>query len=376
MNYIDTVSAYTYITLDISNLYLLGWHPHTKKTSSTSSICPDASVTISLNNGATSVFLSYYENLYGRNVLFITFNLRKVYTGTNNNSEPLTQFDHGLFENIVRQATTPFIPSTIAFPSILDFQVSRADFAVNKLVPEYHFNQYTKALSLLNYRNYAVNNYKGTQYLMSSKKKYAGSAIVIRIYDKTTEMLSKGFTPQSAFKIEQIMNLIDYFDSTLENAIESALKVEDDSYLLFVKSNMMHKKLRLELQFRRSKLRRELTKLGYDTTFRNVLDEQFQHTQINNYIQNLKLDAPILSIKSFKSHLDSTFRSQTLKRDLTSVATIIRNGRYPLSTQQKVSGVNRTPTWLSRNISRLYDKGNGCHIITTSSIDLEPFDLL
>jgi hypothetical protein len=356
INYTDTITAYIDYKESTTSLSMRGWWKDIQKDKHKN---PLESWCYHANN----VFLRYFPYFYGRSLLYIAFSLPKVYYSTNNNCSHVTNFDSLILDLQLDVILANHVDITQLPSSILDWQVSRLDLFYTHEVPEKDKDDYLHAYKLLYLPRHKNNQYKNTSYLMSNFKKYKSSSVVVRIYDKDVEMYEKGILTEA--------NTL-FYPTGVHEDVEKAIVIQDDGDLSCVVDGVYYSRIRIELQLRRRKLLNALK--SKSVTIRDVFNESFQTSMINNYFITLGLNRKILSSCNFRKHIDTNGFRTKKRANIITCARLIRKGKSPY-----ITGTSLSKDIVSRPTSNSYVKQlntEGIHIVTTSTIDLIPIKLL
>lgn len=359
LEYIDTIAISKKININPNALINAGW---IYISNNNNPITAHYKFEIKVPNSDNVIFLKYFHKSPLRR-LSIQFNIRKLITNSNNNSDPVVLNQKPDLYNYLNAVIMPVINSYIPIHCFEDFQVSRVDIAYNHIISEYDRDAFYDSLHCLSLSRFHRHNYgDSTSYFNSSATKFGGSGIVVRIYDKTKEMLSKGFTAEDAYQIE-----IDEDQTAL-------LAIEDDGYLIesYTPSGRFVK-VRFEGMFKKRKIEKSLKQHRLQNTLENVLDESFQLQLLDEYILALKVDAPFCSRQRTLQHIDRLFLSKKTNKKVKRAVSLINNHKF----SQLSSELNtKDPTRLLKKYEKiLYDDGNGCHMIYTKFVNLEPVRL-
>ncbi len=354
--YIDTIAISTIINLTRSTLLANGWkYIH----NSTNPITSYYQLYIDDANGINTVYLKYFHHQYLRQ-LTIQFNIRKLMTNSNNNSDPVHINHKSDIYDKIDSIIHPVIGSYMPMLNYSDFRNSRVDLAHNHIISEFQLDAFYDAVNTISMPRFHKHKYNATTtYFNSSPKKFGNSGIVIKLYNKTDEMLSKHFS-----KTESFYEIIDVIQ-------EDLTKICDDQYLVsHYMGTEKFVKIRIEGASKSRKLNALLGKHNLNNTFENILEESIQLELLKEYIHKMHLDIPFQSKESVYKHIDRLYKNPKLNKLMKTVSYTITNKRH--SQLQNILNYSDNDKWLARHIKILYDNGNGCRINYTKTADLEP----
>lgn len=351
--HLDTIAISTTITTNTSTLLSNGWR-YVKNPNK-----PIASyyyLNLEDLSGTNKIYLKYFHNL---DRLSIQFNIRKLMTNSSNNSEPIFINSKSEIYNKLDAVINPFTSSYFPQLNYAQFLVSRADIAHNHIIPTAHLNAFFELIQAIRLPRYHKHVFGSTLYLNSSATKYGASGVVVKIYDKTDEMLSKNFSSTKAF--------YEVVDVTQEELLD----IVDDGYLIAyaVDSKQFHK-ARIECAFKSRKLNAFMKQRNLSNTFENILEEHLQLELMNGYINNMHLNVPFQSKLTVYSHIDRLYKNPKLNKLMKQVSYTISNKRC--NQLSKILKYRDNAKWLNKQMRILYDNGNGCHLHYTNCFDLDP----
>lgn len=361
INYTDTISAYTPYKTNITKFKNHGWVKRTWRNKNNKG--KETPISWSYKDG--HAYLCYYPNFYGNSLLYISFSLPKLYSNTSDNCCNVCDFDSDELDSILEEVLVNANVDITKVPSsFLYWQVSRLDLFYTHEVPPQYKDDYLNAYELLYLPRHRKSQYKNTSYIMSSLKKHKYGTVVVRIYDKDVEMYEKGI-------INKDNSL--FYPIEVHEDIEKAIEVKSIDFLSSYRDNCTYSRVRIELQLRRRKLLRTFN--SKSASVKDVFDESFQKSIINQYFVSLGLDRRILTSKNFRNHIDTKNYRANKRSNIINCAKLIRNKRSPYSTSSAPSS-----NAVSRPTFNLYVRelaAESIHIITTPSInDLVPIKLL
>ncbi len=357
--YLDTVSIFSHkVKVDLAVLKSEKWQytPHSQH--------PNLSYwrkDVSTPNGSTTICLKYFHSIWRKSLLMIQFNARKLLNNSNNNSDPVILQDKNTLYERISDLIDTSVGIKLTSSSLAQFKVRRADIAHNHLVSEYQIDDLLKLLDTLilpRFNKIAVNS---TRYYNSRKTRYANSGIVIKFYNKTDEMLSKGFPEEQAFSF--------IVDTDHQHLIE----ITDDGYLITYINAHKYYKLRFEGAFKVAKLNAFFKQHRLSNTFDNLLDESVQLALLNDYFLKLHLDVPFYNKKHVHHEIDRQFSKKAINNKMKAIADALTNDKK--KDLYRLINSTKPELWLRKKVNVLYDNGNGCHLAYAPQINLSPITL-